>query len=168
MKKILLIVTATLLLSSCITAKKRAKICSECSSVVSDSVNTVIKTEYRDTTIYLTIPGNDVIIDNPCDTNGLKAFLFERSDNGVKVTVSSNGRVLTARCDVDSLKVVIQKLNRDLILTRSHNQVEKIKELCEKEHSTRWDGFTFWLVWLLLAYIGIREGLKFLPRFLKS
>ena len=159
MKKAI-IIPILLLLSSCLTQKKVAKICARCpvNSVTKDSI-VIVK---RDTTIYIThreVEYRDTII---CDPSGkVEDFRKTVSSGGIKATISMKSNKLKVVCETDSLYQVI----KGLISERSQwSKVSntKVVEVCTKEHKTKFDGFTFWWFWITSVLIGLKFGLKYL------
>lgn len=160
MKKIAIAIPIILILSGCITQKRRARICAACpvNSVTKDSI-VIVK---RDTTIYIThreVEYRDTII---CDPSGkVEDFRKVVSGGGIKATVSMKSNKLKVVCETDSLYQVI----KGLISERSQwSKVSntKVVEVCEKEHKTKFDGFTFWWFWITSVLIGLKFGLKYL------
>lgn len=154
--KFLLIFLLSFSLFSCVTKKQRAKICKECAGKDSVSVvykETVVK---KDTTIFVTIAGPTQWLENPCknlcDSLGnLKPFEVKKKKNGLVSTIKSEGNSIVAECDADSLKARVQWLEKQIEVNKFEKKV--IPSDCEKEHKTRWDGFTFWWFWITLGII---------------
>jgi hypothetical protein len=154
--RFLLIFIISLSLFSCVTKKQRARICKECAGKDSVSVEYKERIVKHDTTIYTTIAGPVQWLENPCknlcDSLGnLKPFKVETKKNGLKSTIKSVGNSIQAECDADSLKQVITLLTKEIERTTFEKKV--IPSDCEKEHKTRWDGFTFWWFWITLGII---------------
>lgn len=96
-------------LCSCITEKKRAKICASCPTLIDikDSIHEVVR--IKDTTIYISQKGDSIFV--PCDTTSFKRVYKK---NGLRLTISKNKNGIVAECDSDSLKKVIEKINKEV------------------------------------------------------
>jgi len=165
MKLNLIILLTLITFSSCISARKRAKICATCPVSVKDSIVNTTSTIVRDTTIYITIQGEPVIIDNPCDTNGiLKPFKRVERNNGLITTIEAKDGKLTARCDADSLSKVIEALTKIVNHSSSKDTVKTI----EVNRPTKFQGFTFWWFWITVVLLLFWIGKNYLLRYLKK
>jgi len=142
MKTALTIITAILLLSGCITEKKRAKICSTCPSLITfkDSIREVITN--RDTTIYITRSGDSIYI--PCDSLKYKK-VFKR--NGLKLTVTKDIKGIEANCEADSLKAVITGLNKEITRVTKESETKTIIAHCALKHQSGFDKFCQYVFW---------------------
>ena len=70
MKKIIILIALVSIFTSCITEKQRAKICASCpKETVRDSIY-LEKIVYRDTTIYVKIKGENVVVFDTIYLNG--------------------------------------------------------------------------------------------------
>lgn len=157
MNKIILVLIC-LSLFSCLTDKKRAKICRECAGKDSVSVEYKEKIVKKDTTIFVTIAGPTQWLENPCknlcDSLGnLKPFEVKKKKNGLVSTIKSEGNNIVAECDADSLKYVITLLEKRLELKTFEKKV--VQEDCKKEHKGKFDGFTFWWFWITIVLLAI-------------
>ena len=160
MKKNLPIVILLLtLLSSCITEKKRQKICQTCPVKIEKEVHDSIIEKLKDTTIYITQQGPIQYLENPCKTlcdslGNLKPIKIESKKNGIKSTIKSVGNTLAIECETDSLKAVINGLKETIRITKE----KEIKEVpvCHLDHKTKFDGFTFWWFWITACAIAIK------------
>jgi hypothetical protein len=170
MKKILLFIFGSILLNSCVvTQKQRDKFCSNCPQITTRKDSVITKTEYRDTTIYVTTKPVTHTIASPCDSTGkLKNFKSTQVKNGIKTTIEGKDNKLTVTCNADSLRQVIEGLNEKITKEHFRSETKKIKEVCDKEHKTSFDYFKDWwfyitggLLVLLLLYV------FFLHRFVK-
>lgn len=173
MKKIILALIC-LSLFSCITEKKKQRICRECAG--KDSVSVVYKETIvkKDTTIFVTIAGPTQWLENPCknlcDSLGnLKPFEVKKKKNGLVSTIKSEGNSIVAECDADSLKARVQWLEKQIEVSKFEKKV--VQEDCKKEHRTKWDGFTFWWFWITIAllvlfilYKKFKSNISFLNR----
>lgn len=166
----ILIISILLLLVSCITEKKRAKICSECP--VATEVVTVIDSSWSKTitvhdTVYKTIQGPSVILPGPCDrfcdsTGKLKPFYKQTKKNGVKQTLytDTKNNTLVQKCDVDSLLQVNEKITTEINKLRIENKKITLEpKIIYKV--TAWQsfiiksGYTAWIVLLTFLAWGI-------------
>lgn len=152
--KLLILVVA---LSSCISQKKRAEICSTCPSKTKDSVITVIK----DTTIYITRPGETVIVPNPCaelcDSFGnVRVFTQTQHKNGITTTLRTERNKLIVLCKADSLEAIIKGL-------RSTNTFRSETITAPKVEKSRFQTFINYWFWVTAALIVGYFGYKLLP-----
>lgn len=155
------------LFSSCVATKnQKARFLAQyCTS--KDSIVTVTKDSiaYRDSIIKIpTIVNTPIYLENPCkllcDSLGqLKPIFRSQKNGGLKSMVSTIGNVLAFDCRTDSLTARIQFLERYIKTNNFVGKSKILKEECEKEHRTKFDGFTFWWFWitaglLILIFIG--------------
>lgn len=160
-----LLITLLLLtfLSSCITEKKRQKICLECPVKIEKEVHDSIIEKLKDTTIYITTQGPTQYLENPCknlcDSLGkLKPIKVEAKKNGIKSTIKTVGNSLVVECETDSLKAVIRGL-KETIRIRKEQEVKEVP-VCHLEHKTWFDELTFWWFWVTLVILLVRLGFK--------
>jgi hypothetical protein len=160
-----LLITLLLLtfLSSCITEKKRQKICLECPVKIEKEVHDSIIEKLKDTTIYITTQGPTQYLENPCknlcDSLGkLKPIKVETKKNGIKSTIKTVGNSLVVECETDSLKAVIRGL-KETIRIRKEQEVKEVP-VCHLEHKTWFDELTFWWFWVTLIILLLRLGFK--------
>lgn len=160
-----LLITLLLLtfLSSCITEKKRQKICLECPVKIEKEVHDSIIEKLKDTTIYITTQGPTQYLENPCknlcDSLGkLKPIKVEAKKNGIKSTIKTVGNSLVVECETDSLKAVITGL-KETIRIRKEQEVKEVP-VCHLEHKTWFDELTFWWFWVTLIILLVRLGFK--------
>lgn len=157
MKRRILLLLLPILLTSCITQKKRLKICATC-PVATIMVDSII---VKDTAIYIVQKGEIEYIESPCaelcDSFGnLIPFIRESTSNGIKTTIKTIGNVLTVECEVDSLKAIITLLERQRssIITLPPVEVERKKTSLEK-----FQGYWFWICVVLgIGYGAFRVG----------
>lgn len=162
-KNLLLLLIPILLNVSCVTEKKRQKICQKCPVKIEKEIHDSIIEKLRDTTIYITTQGPVQYLENPCKTlcdslGNLKPIKIENKKNGIKSTITTVGNSLVVNCETDSLKAVISGLKETLRITKE----KEIKEVpvCHLEHKTWFDEYTFWWFWITLAIFVIRIGIK--------
>jgi len=164
MKKLLPLFLSLAILTSCITQNRRARICAECpvNSITKDSI-VIVK---KDTTIYIThreVQYRDTIICDPSGkVNDLRKVV---AVGGVKATISIKNNKIKVVCETDSLYQVI----RGLISERSQwsrTSSVKVVKVCEKEHKTKFDGFTYyWWIITTILLVG-NFGWKYLKSYL--
>jgi len=173
-----------IVLGSCVTEKKRAKICATCplvtevTTVIKDSIH--VKETIKHDTIYTSIAGPTVIVSGPCDKlcdeNGkLKKFYQEGNHNGIKSKIYTDtiNNLLINECNEDSLIRV--NTEKTIEIERFRSELKKIKETiiprCDKEHRNRFDYICrYWFfisLGALLLFLGIKFGPKLLGIFRK-
>ena len=156
MRKISILILVVLL-TSCISQKKRLKICATCpiQTTVHDSIVTIIK----DTTIYISRRGDTITLDNPCaylcDSLGnLKPFEIKKRKNGIVSTLKSANNKLTFDCATDSLEAIIKGLRQ------TNRSKTEVKTVTIEKNYTKFDRFKntfFWIICaLLVAYLAFR------------
>lgn len=147
-----------LILSSCITEKKRAKICQACAlkTEVKDSIVerlievTVYTPPTTGPTLYLPSPCASL-----CDSLGnLKPFQIEKKHNGIKTTVKTN--TATNTLDIssnleDSLKHTAKVTSKEVYRTKT----EQFAPRCELRHVTSWLIFCQWFTIICFICAGI-------------
>ena len=89
----------------------------------------------------ITVPGATVTITDtvPCDTSLL--FHLQQKRNGATIIVKGKGNKITATCECDSLKILVQNLRRELIRqTNFKNRTEvKIEQVPKPvKHIPKW------------------------------
>ncbi len=181
--RILQTVILILLLSSCISEKKRQEICSQCQIVIKDSIREVIKTTSFDTTLFISTLGKDLQFDytaNCCQTMDSLFAEMGRSngtitavDNGIKSSIFKKDKKIVFRCEADSLREVIKGLRT--LVEKSETKIEtKVLPAppCDKPHKDWLDKYDrpwfFISLFLLLLYLGIKFGPKVLTLFRKQ
>lgn len=156
-------ILALLLVSSCVTEKKRAKICATCPT--KDSVSVVRKDSiiYRDTVLFITLAGDTVKVPSPCDSLGkLKIFEVKEKKNGLVTTIKSDGKTLTATCAADSLMKVVEKIRADYYASIHSGETSHIKLECERDHRNWLDKAGRWALLIdLLALVAMGAYLYF-------
>lgn len=155
-------------MSSCITEKKRDKICASCpvvtevKTVIKDSVWTKEVVKYD--TSYISVPGPTVVIPGPCDKlcdkNGkLKPFYSESTYNGIKTTIKADTtkNELILDCKEDSLMIVNEEKTIEINHLKSQlTEVNKTKEV--KINELTWyqkffikTSYIFWLIIIIFT-----------------
>ncbi len=163
MIKNLLLIILILISISCVTEKKRQKICQSCPVKIEKEIHDSIIEKLRDTTIYITTQGPIQYLENPCKTlcdslGNLKPIKIESKKNGIKSTIKTVGNSLVVNCETDSLKAVISGLKETIRITKEKETKEV--PVCHLEHKTWFDEYTFWWFWITLAILAIRIGIK--------
>lgn len=152
-----------LFIVSCVTEKQRQKICRSCSVKDSTVIKETIK--IKDTTIYVTQKGETVFLQSPCDSIGNIFFTPKVvKSNGIKTNISHIGNVLTVRCDVDSLKKVIQLQQKQI---DRYTKINDIKYIPCKNERTSLDGFCRWFSLICLIIILLYVIIKFIKSYFK-
>lgn len=152
-----------LFIVSCVTEKQRQKICNSCSVKDSTVLKETIK--IKDTTIYVSRKGETVFLQSPCDSIGNLFFTPKVVKNdGVKTNISHIGNVLTVRCDVDSLKRIIQLQQKQITNYTKSNSVKYIP--CKNER-TSLDGFCRWFSLICIIIIVCYFIIKFIKSYFK-
>ena len=136
--KTLSIILIALLSTSCLTVKRIEKHCSEfakvCVTEIETKTDTIIKTKtvirYRDTTLYIEMPGREIIKEVPVY---IKEGIVE-SDLSVLVTplARSNAQVVNSKLSHELIQVdtlILIKLQDALqTITIQEKQIETLKE----------------------------------------
>lgn len=179
MRKIILILLSTLLTYSCITEKKRLKICETC------PVKTETVTMVKDSAWFFTdtvkiekivsVPGPTIVVPGPCDKlcdgkGKLKPFYTESTHNGIKskLYTDTTKNVIKNDCNADSIKVELEKItnryNRLLSenKTISDTKTVKVNELTWLQRFFIYTSYIFWLI------IVIFTGIKIFKIYLKT
>lgn len=149
--------------SSCITEKKRAKICGSCPSKI--EVKDSIVERLVEVPVYTPpIPGPTLYLPSPCaalcDSLGnLKPFTIEKKQNGIKTTLKSNlvNNTLEIASNLEDSTKTLAKVN---VKDHYHSKQEVIQAPCKLEHVNWWNKFcvyfTLVIGTLLLIYFYIR------------
>lgn len=164
------------LLSSCVATKgqKERFLAQYCTA--KDSIVTVTKDSisYRDSIVRIpTIVNTPIYLENPCkllcDSLGkLKPIFRTQKNGGLKSTVSTIGNVLAFDCRTDSLNARIQFLERYIKTNNFVGKSKIMKEECNKEHRTRFDGFTFWWFWISFIILVVIIAFKAFGSYIRS
>lgn len=151
-----------ILLNSCITEKKRAKICKTCTIKIKDSIHEVVTVTPFDTTLFLSgIKSNPIEVAN-CDS--LMKLLAKNNntvtlkEKGIKPIIIKTPTGLKFYCESDSLKKVITLLKSTKQKTRVY--YEQVESKCKLEHLSWWDNFWIKLgrfeTLIILFFIGFK------------
>lgn len=138
------------ILSSCVTQKKREKICRTCTIKEVTTVDTVRTEVVRvDTLIFTT--------ENPCkemcDSIGnLKPFSRDiKNDKGKVVVLYSKANNLHVK-EEDKVRIETKTIYKNIS--------KEVPSRCEKEHITKWksflivSGYIFWII--LVLFVGYK------------
>jgi hypothetical protein len=132
---------ALVLLSSCITEKRRAKICATCpvhdTVTIKETVSIVRDTFVvpEDSAFYyalLKCRDGKVMIDE---------ILAQINGNRTKATVTIDNNRLKVRCDVDSLLKVIERLQMERNVSKSSTKVVTVESPKKKSWLAEWRDF---------------------------
>lgn len=157
--------------SSCITEKKRAKICATCPThtTIKDSVRFEIKERLQQ--VFITDTFN-YFLPNPCanlcDSLGNLKPTFKTiiiSDKGTKQTLSVKNNSLVLVEQLDSLKKVISV--KDTLIERFINTTIEVPAQCKLEHLTWWDKLFRGLGQILSVVVLLFLGFKAVMYYLK-
>lgn len=165
MKKILPILL-TLSLFSCISEKKRQKICATCptKTEVKDSIVETIREIYYNVYVHDTI---ETVLPNPCaelcEKGKLKKGFKEtfNEGNGITTTLKEDHGKLDVITNLNGFKtnVIIRDTSKQVF----HSEVKDVPANCNKEHRNWIDHFCSWFTLITLSIIGIYLLIKFLP-----
>ena len=175
MKQINLIIL--LLLSSCITEKKRAKICAECPAITEVVTKEVIKVTNFDTTLFISQMGKDLMFDFSGDCCRVMDSLFAEMgrsngtitavDNGIKSSIFKKGKAIVFRCEADSLRAIIKGLRTTIETNKSKVEIKVLPApKCEKEHKDWLDKYDRPWFFISLGALLLFLGWKFKPTLL--
>ena len=165
--KVGLFIIAVLLLSSCVSEKKRAQICNTCP--IKDSIVFKETIKLKDTIIYIDQPGPIQYLENPCkilcDSLGnLKKFEIKKKENGITGTIKSVGNSIAFDCAADSLQAVIKGLQEKETFKSEKNNIVRYED-CKRDHRNGFDGFCKWYFFITAAFLLIRYGIKAIKKY---
>lgn len=136
-----------LIFNSCVVTEKQKQrfLANNCERKDSLVMITEEVYKYKDTTVYITQPGEPIYLENPCDSLGnLKDVDVIKRKSGIKSGVKKVGNSLVFTCETDSLKARIQWLEKELkVNTFSHTE-SKIERVCERNHRNTLDNAARW------------------------
>ena len=139
-------------MTACLTQKRVNKICNECPSKIDSVIVVRDSIVYKDTTVYVDkriVSYRDTIF---CDSLGIvKPFMKVVKSNGLKATVKVQNNNITVDCETDSLKLVIDKLNKEVYRLESIKRTKVIEKNCNLEHRKDFDGFTYY--WFIITFL---------------
>ena len=171
---LILLSIIAIILSSCITEKKRQKICRTCpikeSTVVTDST---WQKKY-DSLIKIPVKGPIIVLkDNPCadlcDSLG-KVKNFTKSvvsENGIKGTIKGDKYTNTITFDCgakDSLEVLLKGARTEINRIRNEKTVVEVPARCELDHKTKFDVVCRWCFWMWIFAIIILLIIRWLKQ----
>lgn len=171
---ILLLAFIAIILGSCITEKKRAKICRTCTIKETTVVKDSTWQKKYDSLVKIPLKGPVIILkDNPCaelcDSFG-KVKDFSKSvisETGIKGTIRGDKKTNTIIVDCgakDSLEALLKGVRTENNHLRNEKTVVEVPARCDLEHRTGFDHFCRWMFWIwVVAFLII-----LLLRWLKS
>lgn len=180
--RLITILISLLVLTSCLTEKKRQEICSACPVVIKDSIREVIKTTSFDTTLFISTLGKDIMFDYSGDCCSVMDSLFAQMgrsdgtitavDNGIKSSIFKKDKKIVFRCEADSLRAIIKGLRTTIETTKSKVETKVLPApKCEKPHKDWLDKYDRpWLfisLGALLLFIGWKFKMPILGLFKK-
>lgn len=160
MKKLILLLISAVLITSCITEKKRLKICNTCASVSSRHDSIV----YKRDTVKIELPGKPgpvVFLENPCkllcdSLNHLKNVNINTVKNGQNLHISTQGGGLNISTETKDTLAEVPVMNKETY--HEQKDVEQKFIECKRDHRTDFDGFCrmfFWIIAPLLVLYGV-------------
>lgn len=174
--KYLLSAIIAIVLVSCISEKKRAKICSSCPVVT--EVVTKEKITSFDTALYISKMGKDLSFkanDSDCCVlvNALLEAMSKDNDtikakkDGIKSSIFKDKAkgTIVFRCEADSLKEVIKGLRTEI--SESKTETKIIEKLCELEHRNWLDRLARKWLYFSISMLIVLGLWKFGPKLLK-
>ena len=159
-----MLLCCTIIMVSCISQSKIAKICATCpvktTTIIKDSIYTVTKIQY-DTT-YTSIEGPTKYLPSPCDYlcdkyGKLKPFYQESKKNGIKqkLYTDTTNNTLVQKCDEDSLLHVNEKLTTEInrLSTKviDNTKTIEVNKLTGFQYFMIYSGYILWLIILLIV-----------------
>ncbi len=157
----LLIIFASFLITSCVTEKKRLKICQSCPLKIKDSIQTITTITPFDTTLFLSQMGRDIAVDfdqnNCCSLVDTLNAMMSRSNgtittnNGIKASIFKKDKRLVFRCEADSLKEIIKLLREKKETTR--DRTIEVPARCNLEHLKWYDTYCRWITLFTLTFL---------------
>jgi len=146
-----------IVLNSCITEKKRQKICNSCP----------VKTEKHDSIIYkidtlkIPLPGKDgpiVYLDNPCkglcDSLGrLKNVNIVTKRNGQTLKINTQGNGISISSNTHDTVVKASVTSKESFSKQKDVVVKQ--ENCKRDHRTDFDGLCRWFFYIVAPLIGL-------------
>ena len=172
MKNILLLLIG-LSSVSCLTVKRISKHCSEfekvCVTEIETKTDTIIKTKtvirYRDTTLYIEMPGREIIKEVPVY---IKEGIVE-SDLSVLVTplARSTARVLNSRLEHyliqndTTLQLELQDALKTIKIQEKQIETLREKYVVKVTKNTKFASFTIRVFWGLIVVVVLGIGFLF-------
>jgi len=166
MQKLTKILLICLILTSCISEKKRMKICKTCTlrETKQDSLGEQqIITAPFDTALFLSgIKGKEIEVSN-CDSliSLLNKKPLESKENGLKAIIERKGSGFVFRCEADSLKAVITLLKTKISQTKFTTITKEVPARCDLDHVSWWDNLFIWIGKILSGAFVLFLALKY-------
>lgn len=169
--KVVILVLLTVAVSSCVLTQKQQKRFLSKHCVGKDSIVVKDTTIYKDTTLYITVAGPVQYLENPCkllcDSLGnLKKFEVKEKKNGIVSTIKSVGNSIVFDCEADSLKAIIKTPEHRR--STYNKSVKIVPQYCEREHRTKFDGFTYWYFLITAGLIVLYIALKCVKTYIEA
>jgi hypothetical protein len=160
--------------TSCISEKKRAKICASC-PVITEVVTHETVTPF-DTALYISKTGKDLSFkanDSDCCVLVTALYASMAANNGtitakkdgIKSSIFKAKGVIVFRCEADSLKEIIKGLRT--VKNTFKTETKVIEKLCELDHRKWLDELARKWLWLSLIILSAYGLFKFGPKLLK-
>lgn len=174
--KIILLIFVSITLTNCVATKKQkdrflSKYCERKDSISYIKKDSIV---YRDSMVLVdNIINTPIYLENPCkllcDSLGrLKPIDITKSKGGLKSNVKTFGNGLIFNCQTDSLKTRITWLERQLTIKENSHTENTVKQICELEHRTKWDGFTWYWFIITASLLTIWILIKIFKGYLKA
>lgn len=174
--KIILLIFVSIALTNCVATRKQkarflSKYCERKDSISYIKKDSIV---YRDSLVLVdNIINTPIYLENPCkllcDSLGrLKPIDITKSKGGLKSNVKTFGHGLIITCQTDSLKTRITWLERQLTITENSHTENTVKQICELEHRTKWDGFTWYWFIITASILAIYILIKIFKGYLKA
>lgn len=157
-----------LLLNSCITQNRRARICAACpiKEMITDSVGqpkatytpydtlALIKRHRGDSISFIDCPDLVIQLDKNNDT-------ITTIKDGIKEQVIKGPKGIKFTCETDSLKDVIGLLRKQLEIPHYRNITKYVPVECKKEHRIWLDTVSRYWLFICLGGLIVFLGVKF-------
>lgn len=153
-----------LILSSCVTEKKRLEICNTCpaKTITKDSVWEHL---VHDTLSLPPIAGPIQYLENPCkelcDSMGrLKPFVRVEKKNGITNTIKTVGNSLAFSSDADSIIAYTSHKEKEAFHKKEESLINYV--YCGLDHTTTFDGFCRWFFYIVGSFYVIKYIIKWI------
>lgn len=157
-----------LLLNSCITQNRRARICATCpiKETITDSVGQpkATYTPYDTLALIKRHRGDSIsFIDCPDMVKQLKKNndTITTIQDGIKEQITDGPKGIKFNCETDSLKELIGLLRKQLDIPHYHNVKEYVPVDCKKEHRTWLDTVSRYWLFICLGGLIVFLAIKF-------
>lgn len=166
MKRLCHILVFVLLAAGCSSTKKTTEAEKEVRTDTIEKVIRKIDTVYRDRTVYVDRPVNGgVTLKKPCDSTGLRPFLFDFGSGGHGATLQSKDGKLTMKFHLDSIRSSVEKeyrvkYRKDSLDMRRALQKELTKEKTKTITVWPWWLYGVLIIGLLSIIVNIKQRLS--------